>query len=612
MKFNVIQRSFISGELNPDSLGRQDIAQYNTGLNRARNVMILPQGSLIKRWGLKYHTSTQEDRRGHRVKGVTAIPFNFGDNNIYVIWMKVLSYPRAIQMYVFKNDSTESLNASPIEYTDAGSISDWYSIDVHDFDFTQYADTIIVCHTYMRPFSIVRSLVDGREVWSAKVINFDSFPYQEIVPGKKEIAWSAERGWPETCCFYENRLFFAANRYFPQTLWGSKSGLYYSFKIEDNPTEVKDTDALSVTLLTSSLSKIQNILAYSRLVLFTTGGQWFIDEKPLTPKNFNRFIRQSDYSSSRIKPAVVEDGIVFNQRRSNSIRLFQWDSDLNNFISTSLSYLGGHLIKDPVDMATVPNLHGGGGDHIFVINKDGTVAVCNIDLYQKSLSWVLWSSHLSFKRVTSSGGRVFFTMYDQKEDAYFLTRLDEKSTVDLAYFTEVNFRAKVPTLALEDNYRVKEGIMIKVQDRFFGPYRSNDYSCVSASGCIFKGLFDERDDSDDGYELIEVGLKIKMEVEVLPLSFNSAQGDLSYRTKRLNSIYLNLVKSVGHKLIYKGIEYQHGAYAGGNSLSFEVVKFSGIQKYNIIGLSDITNFIIIHDVPYRFKLLSIKQDFSIG
>ena len=49
-----VQTNFAVGEINPELRGRIDLRQYESALERARNVICKPQGSIERRPGLRF------------------------------------------------------------------------------------------------------------------------------------------------------------------------------------------------------------------------------------------------------------------------------------------------------------------------------------------------------------------------------------------------------------------------------------------------------------------------------------------------------------------------------------------------------------------------------
>ena len=56
---NTLQTTFTSGEQDPLLLARRDIKHYYNGLEKARNVLIIPQGAAVRRPGLRYRDTVR-------------------------------------------------------------------------------------------------------------------------------------------------------------------------------------------------------------------------------------------------------------------------------------------------------------------------------------------------------------------------------------------------------------------------------------------------------------------------------------------------------------------------------------------------------------------------
>ncbi|NIA67582.1 hypothetical protein HBA54_03165 [Pelagibius litoralis] len=54
LKVDLPQTSYVSGELDPQLTARTDVTAYYTGVERARNVLLIPQGGFTRRPGLKF------------------------------------------------------------------------------------------------------------------------------------------------------------------------------------------------------------------------------------------------------------------------------------------------------------------------------------------------------------------------------------------------------------------------------------------------------------------------------------------------------------------------------------------------------------------------------
>jgi hypothetical protein len=75
-----IQPSFSAGEISPALYARVDLAKYDAGLKRAKNVFIRPHGGVSNRAGLKFCCEVKNSANGARL-----IPFSFNTTQTYVL-----------------------------------------------------------------------------------------------------------------------------------------------------------------------------------------------------------------------------------------------------------------------------------------------------------------------------------------------------------------------------------------------------------------------------------------------------------------------------------------------------------------------------------------------
>lgn len=80
MPARIMQTSFAAGELSPSLWGRVDLAKYQVGLRRAKNVFIRPHGGVSNRAGLVFVAEVKDSADETR-----AIPFQFNTTQAYVL-----------------------------------------------------------------------------------------------------------------------------------------------------------------------------------------------------------------------------------------------------------------------------------------------------------------------------------------------------------------------------------------------------------------------------------------------------------------------------------------------------------------------------------------------
>ena len=82
----------------------------------------------------------------------------------------------------------------------------------------------------------ITDFISTKEVGGNTVIPFytdNAFEEWEYISGY-EKAWSEERGYPRTCLFASQRLWFGGSKSKPNTIWGSRLGDYFNFKNSGN------------------------------------------------------------------------------------------------------------------------------------------------------------------------------------------------------------------------------------------------------------------------------------------------------------------------------------------------------------------------------------------
>ena len=167
-----VQTNFAVGEINPELRGRIDLQQYESALERARNVVCKPQGSVERRPGLKFvfsvpSTASPED-------GIRLVPFTFSTTQTY---MMVFSGGR---MYVFKNGvQVTAINGGSDDFLDvsssvSGVTEGIASSRLDNLWYTQSADTLLLFEETMTPIKIVRGANDA--TWTVSDIAFSNIP----------------------------------------------------------------------------------------------------------------------------------------------------------------------------------------------------------------------------------------------------------------------------------------------------------------------------------------------------------------------------------------------------------------------------------------------------
>lgn len=157
-----IQTNFTVGEVDPLLRGRIDLNQYYSALKSAENVVVIPQGGVRRRPGLKF----TYDLPASASDGAALIPFEFSTADSYMF--AVVNQ----RIYIFKNGSLiTNINGSGNDYLAASVIT---STILPNLKYAQSADTMIFVHEDLQPQKLVRGANDSS--WTLSAITFDFVP----------------------------------------------------------------------------------------------------------------------------------------------------------------------------------------------------------------------------------------------------------------------------------------------------------------------------------------------------------------------------------------------------------------------------------------------------
>ena len=429
-----LQTNFTTGEIDPLLTSRIDINQYYNGLDKARNVLIQPQGGVVRRPGLEYIgtiPSAANPQNGSRL-----VPFEFSTSQSYMLLFV------NNRMYIYKDKVlVTNINATGNDYLTT-TISSSY---INFMDYAQSADTLIVVHEDMQPKQITRGVSDS--TWTISDISFEYIPQyaftisttsgsHNLTPsevdgnitlntsggtfintdvgqyveandgiGRARIvtfvsatevdaiveipffnsdaiaagSWFIERGYEDT---------WSASKGWPRTvtfhqgrlyLGGSKSrpNTIFASRVarffDFNPGETLDDDAIIATLATDSVNAITGLFAGRDLQIFTKGGEFFISQAsldPITPNNIVVSTATRRGAKEGIKPVGAESGTLFIQRAGKALREFLFSDVELSYISNNISLLSSHLLKSPSDMALRKSTSTDDGDLLMIVNGE--------------------------------------------------------------------------------------------------------------------------------------------------------------------------------------------------------------------------------------------------
>ena len=384
-----IQNSFTSGELDPKLLARTDIKQYDSGLTTALNVVVLPQGGVKRRPGLKYITELDSAASS----GVRLVSFEFNTSDAYL-----LAFTNN-KMYVIKN--------GVLQTNIAGSGNNYLTTTItsamlNEMCWVQSADTLIVVQEDMVPKKITRT---SDTAWTITDVTFDFNPQyapsftivdttsagtltpsavsgnitltassgsvfssshegqfinvtggsgfgrarivehvsgtvvkaRVIIPffNTDAIAnadWELETGYVDTFSgsqgYPRSACFHQGRLYFG----GSKSrpSTIFASRVDEffnfNPGEGNADDAFVATLDTNQLNAIVDIISANYLQIFTTGGEFY------APQDFSAPLTPSTFIAKLQSSHGSKENIRVQNVAGNTLFIQRQGKALNEFL----------------------------------------------------------------------------------------------------------------------------------------------------------------------------------------------------------------------------------------------------------------------------------------
>ena len=221
-----------------------------------------------------------------------------------------------------------------------------------------------------------------------------------------EQLYSDVNGYPRTCCFHEQRLFFGGSEAAPDYLTSSKVGLFFNFDVGTG----KDDESLQMQIASDQINEIRHVVSGRVLEIFTSGAEFFL--RPQTGKNItptdSMIIRQTAYGAQQAgMPRQFDGGTLYIQKNGKNIRDYVFTSTTELFDSNNTSLESSHLIITPDDTATATALPGRTEQFYFLVNSDGTICVYNSQKDQKIFGWTLWNTDGNYKSICSTSSTIF-------------------------------------------------------------------------------------------------------------------------------------------------------------------------------------------------------------
>jgi len=402
-----------------------------------------------------------------------------------------------------------------------------------------------------------------------------------------ENVWSAGKGWPRTVTFHQGRLYFGGSKSRPSTVWGSKVGIFFDFE----GTEGLDDDSVEATLDTNTFNAITDIISGRDLMIFTTGGEFYVPQQglePITPTSF--FVSTTGRAGSKqgIRVQQLESGVLFIQRQGKILSEIAYSDTQLTYLTSKISLLSGHLLKNPTRMALRRAVDTDENDLLLITNAtDGTIAAYSI---MRSQNVIAPSEFVTAGGEFLDVGVDITTIYTVVKRTvsgtaqYYVERFDPTLLTDSAKTGGVASTVSMSHVVGKEVNVLLDGIVQANQT-------------VPGGGTV---TFPRASASS-----YEVGLPITVQATTMPIDLKIQSGTRLGFKKRI--VEVNALVYETQNMVINGIEVPFRSFDTASTLDADVPDYTGTKVlHGILGYSTEAKITVTQSAPLKFTLLGLE------
>ena len=343
---------------------------------------------------------------------------------------------------------------------------------------------------------------------------------------RKEDVWSTQRGWPQSICFYEGRLVLGGTKSKPQSVFMSKTGAFFDFDIDDGD----DDEAIFATISSRKLNDIVDVYPGRNLQIFTSGAEFAVTSRPVTPSSIN-IQPQTSHGSGNVEVQDVDGSTIFVDRHGKSLLSFLYSFNEDAYTTDDRSVLASHLINQPVDMALLAGTASDDANWLFIVNTDGSASILNTLRSQDINGFTQWNTTGQIKSVTVVDDELYMIVEREIDgsDKQFVERWDFDYMLDCSV---KNTRTGSDVTGLAHLNGEEVSVLVDTENYVL------DRRTVSSN----KITLDSNEEYSGDYE---VGILFTPTIKPMPLNTNIGSGQNQMRLKKIVRMNVRVYESSG-------------------------------------------------------------------
>lgn len=404
--------------------------------------------------------------------------------------------------------------------------------------------------------------------------------------------WNSTYGYPSTGSLYEQRLTVAGSPRYPQTVWGSRSGLFFDFTIGTNAD-----DAFSFALpSTGQINPIQRMATAKALMPLTYGGEYTMEggnDEPLTPTSV-KARSPSVYGCNQVKPLRIGNEVLFVQRAGRKVRSLAYSITTDTYNAPDLTVLAEHITTSGiVDMAYQQEP----GSRLWCVRADGKLATLTLDRDEGVIAWTPQQTDGQYESCASIPNA-------QGDEVWVIVRRTVGGVVkryverfDATCYTDCAIAgADGAGKAVWGGIGHLEGKTVAV--RADGVYVGT-FTVAGGEIELPRQAF-----------AVEIGLPFSNSVTLLTPEIQAGDGSSQGNAQRVHEVSLLLAETIGATINGDEIAFRE---FGSHLLDVAPEAYSGMKRAGLTAWSRGDERITIsQDEPYPFNLLAVVRKITVN
>ena len=424
-------------------------------------------------------------------------------------------------------------------------------------------------------------------------------------------AWSEEFGYPQTLCFFQDRLCFGGTKKQPYMVWMSRTGDYGNFSVEKASGTVTDDSAVALAFVSRKQFKILHLIASTDLIVLTAGNEWTVSGSDTVTPSKAVPKMQTTRGCSTVEPLMIGGRIVFVQGRGSTVRDMAYSYETDSYGGNDLTLLAKHIIEN---IQIVDSAYKQEPDStIYFVRSDGTMACLSYIMEQKVYAWSTIETQGKIEAVAA--------VQEGDEDIIYLVVQRE---INGAIVRNIEYLAKNPAKSNnpDDYIMLDNAIEYSTAEKSSGETEidaaelAGEKVTVIGDGRMYSGLTVSQDGTVTLPAAVQhafIGLPYRSIVELPNVEIKTGDGTMQGRRKQISNCIMRLSNSLGGMVGPDINTLDLMNFDEQNAVS-DIKLFTGDKHMTlpIGGFNNEGRVIIVTDEPYPFNLLAVVREVSFG